>query len=101
MRVVVPDELFQLNIEGEGETHHYMVGAKYDRIDLVRPLGHWMLKVFDDEKGLVTMHIDEATARRVAEFAFLPICERDTITESEFQGYLVAAEKMMDRWDDV
>ena len=96
--IVRPDEFHQINIEGPEGEHHYIVNAKYDRIDNIRPLGHWMLKVFDDETGLVTMHVDEATARRVAEFAGLPVCVRDTLLASEYQGYLDAQQKLMDRW---
>ena len=99
-RFVLPDTFYQLNIDGQGEEHHYMVSAKYDRIDLIKPLGHWMLKIFDDEVGLVTLHVDEATARRVAEYADLPIVERDTLFKSEYEGYLIAAAQLMERWTE-
>lgn len=98
MQVVRPDEFFQINIEGNGEPHSFQVNAKYDRVDLIRPLGHWLIKIYDDEVGLVTLHVDEATARQVMEYADLPLCERDTLFQSEFAGYLVAQEKMMDGW---
>jgi hypothetical protein len=57
-----------------------------------------MLKIFSDDIGLVTLHVDESTARQVMEYADLPLCERDTMLQSEFEGYLVAQGKMMDGW---
>lgn len=97
MKVVVPDEFYPVHIEG-GDT--FIVNAKYDRADFIKPLGHWMLKIYDDEKGLITLHVDEKTARQVIEYAFLPLCERDTIFQSEFDGYLRAQERLMDGWSD-
>jgi hypothetical protein len=92
------DELYALH--SEGLEAPVMVNAKYDRIDHFPELGHWILKVFDDEKGLMGLHIDEATALSVVEFAELPIIERKFIYQSEYDGYLLATQSMMDEWKD-
>lgn len=83
---IKPDEFYQINIEG-WETP-VVVNAKYDRVDYWKPVGQWVLKVYDDEVGLMTMFVDENTARRVVEYAELPVVERDTIFESEMDGFL-------------
>jgi len=95
---VKPDELTRVNIEGTDQ--YFMVGAKYDRVDFIQPLGAFMLKFYDDEGGLATLHVDGDTAIRVAEYAGLPIVERETCTLSEYNGYLIAQESQLERWID-
>jgi len=93
---ILPDEFYQINIEGW--EHPVVVNAKYDRVDYFPRNGAWILKVYDDEVGLMAMHVDEATARRVAEFALLPIVERPTMFASEHEGYLIAQQNSLEEW---
>lgn len=93
-----PDKFYQLNPEN-GE-HTYLVNAKYDRADHFAELGHWILKIWDDEDGLVGLHVDEATALQVIEYAELPVVERTFIYKSEYDNYLIAQQSMMEYWND-
>ena len=97
---IKPDEFYQINIEGWDTP--VVVNAKYDRIDYWKPVGQWVLKVYDDELGLMTMFVDEDTAMRVQEFAELPVVERETIFESEFDGYCrMQSQDLDDELDDL
>lgn len=96
---VVPDQLFRVNIgNGDREDQHYMVNAKYDRIDLFTRYGQYVLKVMDEEDGLVSLYVDEPTAFRVQDYAGLPIVPRDQITQSEYEAYLKAQATDLEDW---
>lgn len=95
-RPVVPDVMFDLNVPQLDKT--YMINAKYDRIDHFVRYGQYVLKIVDDDEGLISMYIDEPTAFRVQEQAGLPIVPRDQIYESEYQGYLKAAAAQLEQW---
>jgi len=95
---VRPDQFYYLNPENGGEP--FMVNAKYDSMHHFSWLGHWVLKVYDDEVGLMGLHIDEPTAKRIVAYAELPIVEREFIYQSEYEAYLQAQEKMMDGWNE-
>lgn len=83
-------------VDGE-EEHEFVVNAKYDRIDHYKPLGIWILKVLDDEQGLVQAVMEEAQARKLAEWAMLPIVEREFLFESEHELYLDAIASRLDQ----
>lgn len=97
---VRPDEFFYLNVEGEEGVKQWMVNAKYDSVDYVKRLGAWMIKAYDDEVGLATLHVDQATALQVVNYALLPVRPRPYLFQSEYEGYMKAQEKMMDRWTE-
>lgn len=84
---VRPDEFTAINT-GEAT---YVVNAKYDRVDYFPRLGHYVLKVYDDEAGLMSMHLsDDGSAERLIEEAELPIVERDWMYASEHESYVEA-----------
>ena len=94
---VRPDTFKQLNIEGSEQP--LIVNAKYDRMDHFPAFGAWILKVYDDEVGLIGFHIDEATARQVVAFTEIPIVERDFMYESEHEAHLQGQESLLnDDW---
>lgn len=95
---VRPDEFFTINGDNGDGVKSWLVNAKYDRVDHVPRLGHWMLKIYDDEDGLATLHIDEETAMRVIAYSDLPVCTRTFLYHSEHEGYLQAQQRMMDGW---
>ena len=92
MEEVRPDEFYPLTIN-DGET--YIVNAKYDRIDYIPRLGAWMLKIYDDEVGLITMHLGETEAMKVADVTELPVVPRDWIYESEYDGWIDAQASLL------
>ena len=94
MEKIKPDDFYPIQIEGW--ENPVIVNAKYDRIDYWKPVGQWVLKVYDDEVGLMTLFVDEDTAKIVHEHADLPIVERETILESEFEGYMRCQEQGLD-----
>lgn len=96
---VRPDEFYYINAEGADGAREWILNAKYDSADYVPRLGHWMLKIYDDEAGLVTLHVDEPTALRVVAYASLPVRTRPFLFKSEYDGYLASVEKMMDNWN--
>ena len=98
MSEVRPDEFYPLNIENTDRG--YIVNAKYDRIDSFSWLGHYILKVFDDEQGLVSMHVSEDTARAIIEYSEIPLVEREFIYQSEYDGYLESQQRAMDEWTE-
>jgi len=93
---VRPDTFKQLNVEGSEQP--LIVNAKYDRMDHFPAFGAWILKVYDDEVGLVSCHLDEATARQVVEFTEIPIVERDFMYESEHEAHLQGQERMLEQY---
>ena len=93
-----PDKLYFLN--PENGTEPIGVNSKYDRIDHFGWINYWVVKVMDDEKGMMALSVDEKTARDIAGFALLPIVERDFIYQSEHEVYLKVQEKIMDEWSD-
>lgn len=82
---IQPDEFFPIHVEGREDP--FLVNAKYDRVDHWKPVGQWVLKIFDDEDGFVTLFVDEETAQTVIEHAELPVVVRETIFESELEAY--------------
>lgn len=92
---VRPDEFFRLNLPS-GEA--YLVNAKYDRIDYFTYLGSYVLKAYDDDDGLVTLHLDEQTAMAIKDATELPMVSRDWMYQTEYEGYLEAqAQKFNDQ----
>lgn len=97
---VRPDEFYYINADGPDGLREWILNAKYDSADYVPKLGHWMLKIYDDKDGLVTLHVDEPTALRVVDYAHLPVRTREFLYRSEYEGYLQAATKMMEGWTE-
>ncbi len=91
---VRPDEFSRINVEGSNQ--FFTVNAKYDRMDYFPRIGAWILKVYDDEHGLVSCHLDEATAKAVVDFTEIPVVERPFMYQSEHEAYLTAQAKMLD-----
>jgi hypothetical protein len=90
-----PDIVHELTF---GETE-VLVNAKYDRIDVFRALGIWMIKVIDDEHGLMTAYVDEQSALNIAKIAMLPIVERPFIFQTEYDNHIeVMASALDDSW---
>ena len=92
------DTFYEVPLVGGDEEETFIINAKYDRMDHYRPLGIWMLKILDDELGLVTAIMEEDKAIKLAQEAELPIVERPFIYESEHEAYLNA---IADRLDDI
>lgn len=94
---VIKDEFTKLTVtDGDAEPFGLLVNAKYDRVDHFAKLGAWMLKIFDDELGFVTMVVDEETALTTAEHAELPVVERETMFESEHEAWIKAESKRLE-----
>jgi hypothetical protein len=96
---VRPDKLYPLNY-GDGEI--IMVSAKYDRIDHLKPMGEYVLRVYDDEHGMVGLYLDdEEDAKNIIEYAGLPLVEREWITQSEYDSCIKAkAQRLNDSMFD-
>ena len=95
-QLILPDQFYPLNIEGTDR--QYLINAKFDRIDRFPLLGHHILKVYDDEQGLVLMHIDHPTAQAIVSHTRLPMVDREYIYQSEYNGYLEAMDKRIETW---
>lgn len=96
MKNIRKDKLHEVNIfDGEKELT-FMVNARYDRIDHYAPLGIWILKFMEDERGMVEGICSEAYARNIAKVAMLPIVEREFLFESEHELYLDATAQRLD-----
>lgn len=94
------DELHPLNMVKGGEIiETYHVNAKYDRVDFYEPLGCYMLKLFDDEVGLMCVFVTEENAMRVVAEAELPLINREFIFKSEYEGYLQSQENLLGDWE--
>lgn len=90
------DTFYEVPLVGGDEEETFIINAKYDRMDHYRPLGIWMLKILDDELGLVTAIMEEDKARALASEAQLPIVEREFLFESEHEAYLDAIGSRLD-----
>lgn len=99
------DQFLPINL-GEGGPE-VMVNAKYDRIDafpdVTGEIGYYVLKMFDDEAGLISASVDGETVEQITmalitrDMEPLPIVERRAMFESEREGYLAT---MSDRLED-
>lgn len=90
------DKLIPISIfDGEKE-HEFMVNARYDRIDHYAPLGAWIIKIMDDELGIIEGVCSEDYARSLAKVAMLPILEREFLYESEHELYIQAISERLD-----
>lgn len=87
-----PDDLYPIHLTHDDGNVERTVpcNAKYDRVDVYKPLGLYMLKMFDDEVGLICAFITEENAMRAVAEAELPLVEREFIYKSEYEGYLEA-----------
>lgn len=92
------DKFYEVPLVGGDEEATFLLNAKYDRMDVYRPLGIWLLKILDDEMGLVTAIMEQDKAIKLAKEAELPIVERAFLFESEHEAYLDA---IADRLDDI
>lgn len=91
-----PDKLYEIPIYDGNEGHELLINAKYDRMDVYRPLGIWILKCLDLEDGIVQVVMEESQAKKLAAFALLPIVERDFLYQSEHEMYLDAIASRLD-----
>lgn len=90
---IEPDIFFPVKLNGE---HQYMLSAKYDRIDAFYDsegeIGHFILKIYDDEEGFVSASLDgEMVGKIVGGMALagsepLPIVPRHSMHESEHEA---------------
>lgn len=96
MRDIRKDELYPLNMVRGGEViNTYHVNAKYDRVDHFADLGCYILKIIDDEDGMMAVYLPEDDAMRVVAEAELPLVERDFMFQTEYDGYLIAEANML------
>lgn len=92
-----PDQFYAVGFENDEDAEPIPVNAKYDRVDVYRPLGLYMLKFFTDDRGLITVYVDEEVALRVVERAELPLVERPYIFQSEYECHIGAeADRLTD-----
>lgn len=89
---VRPDELYPIHLTRDDGSVERTVpcNAKYDRVDFYQPLGLYMMKMFDDEVGLICAFISEESAMRAVAEADLPLINREFIFQSEYNGYIEA-----------
>ena len=91
-----PDDFFKLTLRHpNGDADVFPVNGKYDRIDFFPRLGAYIIKIYDDEAGLVCYYTDEEQARKLSEDGDLPMVERDFMYESEHEGYLRAQSTLL------
>lgn len=90
------DTFYEVPITDRENDQTLVLNAKYDRMDHYAPLGIWILKCLDDKEGLVQAFMDEKQARKLAEWAMLPIVERTFLFESEHELYLDAIAERLD-----
>lgn len=93
-----PDDFYPINLVRDDNTieRTVPVSSKYDRVDHYKPLGCYMLKLFDDEVGLMCVFVTEENAMRVLAEAELPLVEREFIYKSEYEGYITSLQTTLD-----
>ena len=74
------------------------VNAKYDRVDFFPEIGHFILKAYEDETGLVSVHLDRQSALKIVDRAELPLVTRTFMLNSEHEGYV---EDMLQNFDRI
>lgn len=90
------DQFFEIKLMYKGEEHNFAISPKWDRIDVYRPLGVWILKMYDDEAGLIQGTIDEDTANKIIKDTGLPLVERDFIYQSEHELWIKGMANLLD-----
>lgn len=95
------DKLTPISIFDGEEDREFMVNARFDRIDHYAPIGIWIIKIADDEHGMIEGICSEDYARSLAKVAMLPIVEREFIYESEHEMFINAMGQRLDQiWDE-
>ena len=96
---VVEDKLTPVSIEN-ADVPAMLIGLKYDYIAYHEETNSYMLKVLDDEKGLITMWLDEATAGYLQAQTGIEIMHRRNLTVSEYAGFISAraSTQLDDSW---
>ena len=89
-----PDSFTAVNV---GEKV-YQCNAKFDRVDFFPDLGHYILKLYDDTDGLVSVHTDEQSAARLVDEAELPLVVREFMFASEYEAYLESQASDLEDW---
>lgn len=82
------DEFYELEFEYMGQSKEFPINAAFDRIDHYEPLGFWLLKIIDQEHGMVQAVLTEHYARKLAKVALLPVVNREFLYESEYELYI-------------
>lgn len=72
--------------EAGGE--QFLICATSDKIDYFPGFGAYILKIFDEEQGMVGFTINEDTARLINEQAGVPYALRESISPMEYEGWL-------------
>lgn len=93
---VIPDSLTPVTVDELGQT--FMVGHKYDHIRYHPQIDHYILKVSTDDRGMVSMHIDAATAGYVAEETGIEIIDYESMTRSEYDAYVESKTGQIEQW---
>lgn len=91
---LIPDQLNKLNVTNHGE--EYMVGHKFDVIRHYPFIGHYVLKLYDDTQGLLSLHLTEEIAHRIADKTTVEIVEHKKISQKEYEDCLEAKAQMLD-----
>lgn len=73
-----------------GEMMEFAVNPKYDRIDYFEKLGAYIIKIYDDEIGLMAVHVDEDEAYRVKTATDIPIVDREFMLQSEHEAWVIS-----------
>lgn len=99
-KFIKPDQFFEVPMCDGDEEYNFVVNAKFDSIHVQKELGIWILKMMDDEQGLIQAIMTEEQARKLADFALLPIVERPFLYKSEHELYVEAIAERLDQiWD--
>lgn len=99
-KYIQPDKFYEIPMTDGDEEYNFVVNAKFDSIHVQKELGIWILKMMDDEQGLIQAILQEDQARKLAEFALLPIVERPFLYKSEHELYIEAISERLDSiWD--
>lgn len=95
-KFIKPDQFYEITMNDDDTEHIFNLSAKYDRLDHFKQLGIWILKILDDEQGLVQVVMEESQALKIARVALLPVIERDFIYQSEHELYIDAIASRLD-----
>jgi hypothetical protein len=92
---VKPDEFIAF---GYGDKT-YMINEKYDHLEHYVPIGKYILKLIDDEEGLLGFFLEAEVANTLLT-AGMQMIERHTMFESEYEWHLNhEASLLEDKWE--
>lgn len=91
-----PNSVFALQFNDGEQSQEFLLSAEYDRVVHYPRFGAYILKIVDDEHGLVQAAMDKETAEAISERLDAPMGEREWMSEREHELHVKHMQRNME-----